>query len=38
MVRDLVDLAAQLASLKGDASNYLRDPNYDTLKFRLDAQ
>jgi hypothetical protein len=31
------DLADQLASLKGEAHSWLRDPNYDTLKLRLEA-
>ena len=32
MVRDLADIAGQLASLKGEAHASLHDPNYDTLK------
>jgi hypothetical protein len=31
---DLADIAGQLASLKGEANAWLRDPNYDTLKLR----
>ena len=31
------DLADQLASLKGEAHSWLRDPDYDTLKLRLEA-
>ena len=27
----------ELASLKGEAHSWLRDPNYDTLKLRLEA-
>jgi hypothetical protein len=36
IARDLADIAGQLASLKGDANAYLRDPNYNTLRFRLE--
>jgi hypothetical protein len=36
MARDLADLAAQLASLKGEANSWLHDPNYNTLKLRLE--
>jgi hypothetical protein len=36
IARDLGDIAAQLASLKGEAHSWLRDPNYDTLKLRLE--
>ena len=37
IARDLVDIAGQLASLKGEAHSMLRDPNYDTLKLRLEV-
>ncbi len=37
IARDIADIAAQLASLKGEAHASLRDPNYDTLKLRLEA-
>jgi hypothetical protein len=37
LARDLADIAGQLASLKGEANAYLRDPNYNTLKFRLES-
>jgi hypothetical protein len=37
IARDLADIAAQLASLKGEAHSWLSDPNYDTLKLRLEA-
>ncbi len=37
LARDLADIAEQLASLKGEASSSLRDPNYDTLKLRLES-
>jgi hypothetical protein len=36
LARDLADIAHQLASLKGEAHAWLRDPNYDTLKHRLE--
>jgi hypothetical protein len=36
IARDLADIAGQLASLKGEANAYLADPNYNTLKFRLE--
>jgi len=34
---DLADVAGQLASLMGEANSWLRDPNYDNLKLRLEA-
>ena len=37
IARDLADIAGQLASLKGEARAWLRDPNYDTLKHRLES-
>ncbi len=37
IARDLADIAGQLAFLKGEANAYLRDPNYNTLKLRLEA-
>jgi hypothetical protein len=30
IARDLADIAAQLASLKGEANSWLRDPNYSS--------
>jgi len=36
LARELADIAGQLASLKGEANSWLRDPNYDTLKLRLE--
>ena len=36
IARDLADVAGQLASLKGEAHSWLREPNYDTLKLRLE--
>ena len=37
IARDLADVAGQLAFLKGEEHSWLRDPNYDTLKLRLEA-
>ena len=37
IARDLADVAGQLASLKGEAHSWLRDPDYDTLKPRLEV-
>ncbi len=37
IARDLADIAGHLSSLKGEAHSWLRDPNYDTLKFRLEV-
>ena len=37
LARNLADIAGQLASLKGEANNFLRDPNYNTLRLRLEA-
>ena len=37
IARDLADIAGQLASLKGEAHSWLRDPNYATLKLRLEV-
>jgi hypothetical protein len=36
IARDLADIAGQLASFKGGARAWLRDPNYNTLKLRLE--
>jgi hypothetical protein len=35
IARDLADIAGQLASLKGEANAYLRDPNYNTLRLEI---
>ena len=35
--RDLAEVAGHLASLKGEANSWLRDPNYNTLKLRLES-
>jgi hypothetical protein len=37
LARDLADIAGQLASLKGEARVWLSDPNYNTLKLRLES-
>jgi hypothetical protein len=37
LARELADIAHQLASLKGEANSWLRDPDYDTLKLRLEV-
>jgi hypothetical protein len=37
LARDLADIAGQLAALKGEAHAWLRDPNYVTLKLRLEV-
>jgi hypothetical protein len=36
LARELADVAGQLVSLKGEAHTWLRNPNYDTLKHRLE--
>jgi hypothetical protein len=36
IARELADIAGQLAALKGEANTWLRDPDYDTLKLRLE--
>ena len=36
LARDLADIAGQLAALKGEARAWLSDPNYNTLKLRLE--
>jgi hypothetical protein len=37
LARELADIAGQLASLKGEANSWLRDPDYDALKLRLET-
>jgi hypothetical protein len=37
LARELADIAGQLASLKGEAHSWLRDPDYDALKLRLEV-
>ena len=36
LARDLAKIAAQISSLKGEANAYLTDPNYNTLRLRLE--
>jgi hypothetical protein len=36
MARDFAEMASHLGQLKGDANAYLTDPNYSTLKLRLE--
>jgi len=36
IARGLADIAGQLASLEGEANSWLIDPNYNTLKLRLE--
>ena len=36
IARDLSYVASQISSLKGDANAYLTDPNYSTLRLRLE--
>jgi hypothetical protein len=35
--RDLSALVGELAALKGDATHWLTDPEYEVLRFRLEA-
>ena len=36
VARELADIAHQISTLKGEANAYLQDPNYDTLRLRLE--
>jgi hypothetical protein len=36
IARDLPEIASHIAQLSGDARAYLSDPNYNTLKHRLE--
>jgi len=36
IARDMADIAHQISSFKGEANAYHRDPNYDTLRLRLE--
>jgi hypothetical protein len=36
LARDLAEIAAHIGQLKGDANAYLTDPNYGTLRLRLE--
>jgi hypothetical protein len=37
IARDLAEMASHIAQLKGEARAYLDDPDYNTLKLRLEA-
>ncbi len=37
IVRDLAEIASHLATLKGDAYNWLTDPNYRSLVHRIEV-
>jgi hypothetical protein len=37
IAQDPADIAGQISSPKGEAHASLRDPNYDTLKHRLES-
>jgi hypothetical protein len=36
IARDVAEIARHIASLKGEANAYLIDPNYNTLRHRLE--
>jgi hypothetical protein len=36
IARDLAEIAAQIATYKGEANAYLGDPNYNALRHRLE--
>ena len=36
IARDLAEVAAQIATFKGEANAYLSDPNYNALRLRLE--
>jgi hypothetical protein len=36
LARELADIAHQISALKGEANAYLQDPDYDTLRHRLE--
>jgi hypothetical protein len=36
IARDLAEVAHQISSFKGEADAYLSDPNYNTLRLRLE--
>jgi hypothetical protein len=37
IARDLAEIASHIGQLKGDARAYLSDPNYNTLRHRLES-
>jgi hypothetical protein len=36
VARDLSEVSSELASIKGEAMNWLRDPNYGALRLGLE--
>jgi len=36
IARDLAEVAHQISTFKGEANAYLGDPNYNTLRLRLE--
>ena len=36
IARDLAEVAHQISTFKGEANAYLSDPNYNTLRHRLE--
>ena len=36
IARDLAEVAHQISTFKGEANAYLGDPNYNTLRHRLE--
>jgi hypothetical protein len=36
LARELADIAHQISALKGEANAYLGNPDYDTLRHRLE--
>ena len=36
VARELADIAHQISTLKGEANAYLGNPDYDTLRLRLE--
>jgi len=36
IARDLAEVASQIPTFKGEANAYLSDPNYNTLRLRLE--
>ena len=37
IARELADIAHQISTLKGEANAYLQDPDYDTLRLRIET-
>ena len=36
IARDLAEVASEISTFKGEANAYLSDPNYNTLRLRLE--